>query len=97
MTLKGFIRIFSLVLAINFAGEVILIPPAMNLAQVEIDFDSDSEKKESIDEKESDKINQGQMRSRFGDLKERDPLSIHYTTCWTSPTIELSSPPPEFG
>ena len=97
MKLKVFIQVFSLILAINFAGEVIFIPTAMNLTQMEIDFDSDSESKESKDEKESDKINQGQKDSGFGNSTARDLLAIHYATCWTSPTIEMNFPPPEVG
>ncbi len=95
MKLKVFVRVFSLMLAINFAGEVIFVPPALNLAQVEIDFDSDSEKKESLDEKESDKIKQVQTSSRFENLKETDLISMHFSSRWISPTIEMSSPPPE--
>ncbi len=97
MKFKVFIQVFSLLLAINFANEVILTTSAITLAQVEIDLDADAEKKEPKNEKESDKINQGHLFSKFESRKERDLSAVHYGTCWISPTIEMSSPPPELG
>ncbi len=97
MKSKGLVQIFSLLLAFNFAGEVLLSTSVVSSTPIEIEFDGDGEKKEAKKEKESDKMTQRNRLSKFEKLAGDDLVAIHSYRWWKSPTIEKCCPPPELG
>lgn len=97
MKTRVFVRLFAFLLAINFFAEVVHSMHHKEMVQIEIDFDSDSEKEESKKEKETDKLNHKGILSKFLTQRENNLLALHFDNWWISPTIEMSSPPPELG
>lgn len=95
MQIKILVRLFIFILAVNFSLQVVLSTSHIGMAQIEVDGEMDSEKKESKSESETDKFNHSHLLSKFETQRENCLLALHYNHWWISPTIEMSSPPPE--
>lgn len=96
MNLKNLARFFSIILAINFCGQIVYNNSTVEMV-LEVDFDQDSEKEESKEEKESDKLNNRSIPADLELYLANALHAIHSQHYWVSPCLEISDPPPELG
>ena len=94
MNLRNLTRFLTVLLAINFGGQLVCTTSSPEVV-MEIDFDQDSEKEESKKEKASDKLDHRQKTAELESYLASSLQLLHGKDHWTSPCLEINSPPPE--
>lgn len=95
MSSKRVIPFLTMLLALNFVGQIVLSASNTELAQFAIELENDGEKEEVENEKEADKLTQQSQVVVLGKKAKSALSKVHIVDDWVSPTLETLSPPPE--
>lgn len=96
MKFRLIIRLLAFVLTINFSAQLILEVAHSQHTYVQFEIDADGEEEENKT-KEKEKLKYKNFHSSLSHHHHEFMRGLYLDQHWSTPTIELNSPPPEFS